>query len=578
MAASGAAGKFWAQVRDHGRDVRTRTWWLLALCVGLNLLEASLVAAFARGMHPSIAPQASAVAPFGVFGDLRWVSVYHDSWAAVVGELIGVMVVRGTLTGLSISLAWPQGDVPAPGLLATYGRGIGATLLAAVLLVPSVTLLFSTAVVPVSWLFLAAVPAALLVALLVHRAAVRGDWWRRVVTPRAAGWVALSFVVLSIASAAMAALPAAFWPLIAVLSGVFNARAWLGLVRAVVVQEAPRRAVPVGAIAVLVVVACVLGGAVLGFNASRTAAAHQATKNYKPQVSAGARMDVLFVSGYGSAWDGNGLDPLPGDFVEERFSYRGLNAQGEPLPYTSADTAKPVAQLDKMLLAQIVALRAQSERPVAVVAESEGALVAKTALLAEPTPAVTVLVMASPIESPGRVWYPTSDKQGWGVASDEAMRLLSDAFQGVAPIDLSPDNPFLSSLDSQAPVLENAISCPIAGVHQVALLPLADATVTPASEQLPFPTVVVPDFHGGVLGTPEGEKLVREILEDKPLNTGGLLTLADKAISYAATAWQVPALAPSDYPSPRRLGPAGSLSCRQVAGQLRHAIFPAMLP
>jgi len=83
------------------------------------------------------------------------------------------------------------------------------TALATVLLSPSVTLLFGLAALPVSWLFLAAVPAALFVAFIIHPAAVSGDWWQRLVAPRAVGCVALSFLVLSLEAAAIDAAPSA---------------------------------------------------------------------------------------------------------------------------------------------------------------------------------------------------------------------------------------------------------------------------------------------------------------------------------------------------------------------------------
>ena len=209
MAAVSGVGQGLAPSDVGRRDATSRRWKLTWLCVSLNLLETALVVAFDHGAHPDLAPQASAIAPFGVFGDLRWVSVYHDSWAAAAGELTAMLVVRGTLTALSIGLSWPA-HLARPGAATLLRRAIFATALAAVLLMPSVTLLFGLAVVPVSWLFLAAVPTALLVAFMVHPAAVSADWWRRVVAPRAVGWVALAFVTLSLASAAMAALPTAF--------------------------------------------------------------------------------------------------------------------------------------------------------------------------------------------------------------------------------------------------------------------------------------------------------------------------------------------------------------------------------
>ncbi|MGH9107635.1 MAG: hypothetical protein ACRDZX_17755 [Acidimicrobiales bacterium] len=567
MAAWHEAGQVLARSGRRLGNGAPHWWQLVGLCVGLNLTETTLVAAFAPSSYPYLAPQASAVFPFGVFGDLRWVSVYHDSWPSLAAELVGVLFVRGALTALSIALAWPS-LIARPSAATLLRRGAFAAALASVLLWPSVALLFGLAVAPVSWLFLAAVPTALLVAFVVHPAAVSADWWRRVVAPRAIGWLALAFVTMSLSSAVIAALPLAAWPVVAALSGLFNAWSWVGLVHAVVDRRPVRHLVPVAAMTTTVLVGIVVGGAVIGFSlAHRTprAVASSSSSGTYP----GAQAAVLVVSGYGSNWDGAAVHPFRGDFTEERFSYRGLAPSGQPLPYTSTDTAKPLLELDRMLLAQVASLNRRTGEPVNVVAESEGALIAKTALLAEPSPAVATLVMASPLEDPGRVWYPTQGDQGWGVASNEAMRLISDAFQGVAPIDLSPESPLFASLDRQAPVLETAMSCRIYGIRQFALLPLADATVTPATEQLSFPSVVLPAFHGGLLETSAGRKIVSQVLDDRRVSQDRLMVLAEKAISYAASAWQVPSLAASDYPKQ----PARSDRCGAVAAEFHAALL-----
>jgi hypothetical protein len=230
-------------------------------------------------------------------------------------------------------------------------------------------------------------------------------------------------------------------------------------------------------------------------------------------------------------------------------------------------------ELDRLLLAQVASLQARTGQTVDVVAESEGALVAKTALLADPGAAVATLVLASPLEGLGRVSYPTSGDRGWGVASNEAMALIGVAFQGVAPIDLSPDNALFASIDRQAPLLQVAMSCPLAETRQFALLPLADATVAPTAEKVPFPSVVLPAFHGGLIETASGQRIVSRVLEDRPVNGDQLLAMADKVISYAASAWQVPSLAPSDYPARAHETGGGESSCTQVAANLRAALF-----
>ena len=438
------------------------------------------------------------------------------------------------------------------------------------LLVPSVVVLFGLAAMSVSWLFLAGVPAALFVAFIAHPVGVSSDWWRRLIAPRALGWVFLAFLTLSLASALMAVAPPFLWPVISALTGLFNAWSWVGLVRVVVDRRPARYVVPAVPLATLALVGVIIGGTLLGFAHPR---APKADASSLAAAGPGGGQPVLVVSGYGSSWDGQDRHPIPGNFLEQPFSYRGLGADGAPLPYTEMDTVRAVPQLDLMFLAQVWSLYQRTGQMVDVVAESEGALVAKTALLAQPASPVAMLVMASPLEDPGRVSYPTRGDKGWGVASDEAMRLLSEAFQAIAPIDLSPDSPFLASMDAEAPELEQAVTCPISGIRQFALLPLADATVAPAAVKLSFPSVVLPAFHGGLIASISGEKVLSRVLSNRPVSEDQLLRLADEAISYAASAWQVPSLARSDYPAGE--APNGSQSCPQVASRLRLALGDA---
>src|SRR6266540_1332076 len=97
---------------------------------------------------------------------------------------------------------------------------------------------------------------------------------------------------------------------------------------------------------------------------------------------------------------------LPGDLDERRFSYRGQGPGGEPLPYDASDTHDTLPELVRTMRDQIEAFHRQSGQKVAIVAESEGALVAKTYLAATPGAPVDELVMLSPLVQPARVWYP----------------------------------------------------------------------------------------------------------------------------------------------------------------------------
>jgi hypothetical protein len=507
---------------------------LVAICVAAGLFEWALVDVFDPTARPALAPQAAAVGPFAVFHDLRWIAVGHDSWPTFALEMAAMLLGRGALGALSVRLAWPAGR-PRPSGRRLLWRGVGSTALAAVLLVPSASLLFGLAVVPVSWLFIAAVPLAVLVALVVHPVAVSSRWWRHTVPVRALGWMLVSFLALTAAGAGVAAWPAWAGAVVVGAAGVFNAFAWVGVVHAVVDREPWRFPVPVVPVSLAALVAVVMIGASLGFVHARPPrpVAGQGPSN-------GSGQPVLVVSGYGSTYGGGPTTTLPGDFLERRFSYRGLGRDGTALAYRSADTVKSLGTLDRMMARQIEALEAETGRPVDVVAESEGALIAKTALLADPALPVRALVMASPLLAPGRTTYPQAGAPGWGVATGAVMDLIGRAFKSVSPIDLSPDNSFLASVDEHAPVLRDAMSCPLAGVHQLALLALADATVTPPDTGHDLPKVVIASFHGGQLSDPGDVRLVAQFLEGRPVRGGRYLAGAYRAVTLASAAWQVP--------------------------------------
>ncbi len=377
--------------------------------------------------RPALAPQASAIAPFGVFGDLRWVSVYHDSWPTLAGELVAMLLVRGALTAVSVALAWPS-HLPAPPIWKLLPRGVFATAFGAVLLAPSVVLLFGLAAAPVSWLFFAAVPSALLVAFIAHPIGVTSEWWRRLIADscrrlggavlcgaerghrgrwrwpprpcgrssarcagcsmrgRGGGWSVWSSTVgrLAIWCLPYLWLP---WP----SSPSWSAGRWSG---------------------------------------SATCGRRKRTPVRCSTEPAGNGQPVLVVSGYGSTWDGNSRHPVPGNFMEVPFSYRGLDAAGAPLPYTAMDTVKALPVLDRMLLTQVTSLYTRTGRPVDVVAESEGALVAKTALLTQAASPGSDAGDGQPDRRPGTVFLPDPGRRGVGGGDGRSHAASERCFPG----------------------------------------------------------------------------------------------------------------------------------------------------
>jgi hypothetical protein len=520
---------------------------LLLICIGPNLLEAALLLWRGPSSGLSLAPQATAVVPFGLFHDLRWLVVYHDSWLGFGLEAAGLVLARGVITALTIKEAWPEGR-PRPSLARLITRGTAFTAATAVLLVPWVLILFSLAVVSVSWLFFAAVPSVVAMALLVHQVAISRDWWRRAPAPRALGWIALTFVVGSVASLTISTAPRALALPVAGLTGLFNAWAWYGLVHAVAGRrERVRfRFVPVVPAGVAGFWGLAIGGTILGFTSVAQPAAAQPLQ---PATTAPRdAQPVLVVNGFGSSWNGRSSPPLPGSYLEWTFSYRGMGRNGRPLAYDGANTAKSLPTLDRLMGQEVSALHRLTGQPVDIVGESEGALVAKTFLVATPQAPVHDLVMVSPLVDPGRVYYPPTGASGYGVAAAAGLRGISDTLQALAPIDLSPTDPFLRSIIEESPQLGTVLSCQVSHVRQFEVVPLADAVASPSPIPVSIPTAVVPAFHGGLIGTATADRVIDEVLEGQTPATTNALDLADTVIRQASAAWQVPTLVASDNP------------------------------
>ena len=527
---------------------------LLAVAVAGPVLE--VVALSVSGLTTSVglAPQVTAPAPFGVFHDLRWLLVFDRSWAGFAGLALVLLAFRSALTAGLVVLAWP-GDVPRAATPRLLARTVAFTALTMVLLAPWAGLLFGMAVVPLSWLFFAAVPPALAVALFVHHGSVRAGWCRGAPPLRTVGWLALTFLVLTAAGGVLSAAPPVTRPVVAAAAGLFDAWAWRGIVHGAARPTAAARwAIPVAPVGVALVIAVVAAGVTVSFSVTRaqadTGAAARATaaagtagpavRGAPPYPRAGGH-PVLMVAGFGTSWDGRRRDVLGPGFVTERFSYRGLGAGGAPLPYQRDDTLRPIDETVHLLARQVDRLHRAANRPVAVVAESEGALVAGAYVLGLRPSAVDDLVLLSPLVEPGRVYYPPRGESGWGVAGGWLLRLLARSVKALSGVDLSPDSPLLRSLTDHAPALRAAMGCTPALVRQVVVFPLADAVAAPPG-RLGDDVVVVPAFHGGLLEDGSvGDALRRLVAGARPATPPGW-SLVERLTRAASAAWQVPGL------------------------------------
>jgi hypothetical protein len=534
---------------------------LLAVCIVPPVLEVALLWRVGLSSALGIAPGVTAPVPFATFHDLRWLMVYHRSWAGFAVEAAALLVFRSGLTALLVWLAWPAG-VARPPVAVLVRNAAVFTLVSVVLLVPWVALLFGLAVMPFSWLFFTAVPPVLAVGLLSHHGAVRSGW--HVPAARTTGWVALTIAVLTMSGAALTASPAALRLPVAAAAGLFNAWAWCGIVSVLALRPVPRRAVPLVPLALVLLLAVVATGAGLGFRASvghRGSAAAPA-----PAVSGGR--PVLLVSGFGGHWDGVRRRWLPGDLDERRFSYRGQGPGGRALPYDAADTQLPLPRLVDAMSAQVDALSRESGQRVAIVAESEGALVAKTYLAANPRAPVDELVMLSPLVQPARVFYPGSGQQGWGQASGWGLRELGGVFRDLSGADMSADMPVVRTMLEHGPAVRGLLACPLPSTRQLALFPLADAVATPHPSPIGIPSEVVPAFHGGLLANGRIRQAVSGYLETGRVAPATVWPVAQEILGASAAAWQVPELPLTVNPA--WSGPSGRApSCDAMAASLR---------
>jgi hypothetical protein len=519
---------------------------LVAVAVAGPVIETVILSAVGLQTALGIAPQATAPGPFDVFHDLRWLLVYHRSWTGLALEAAAFVVFRTLVTAFMVREAWPA-DLPRPALRPTIARSalfVGGT---AVLLSPWVALLFGMAIVSISWLFFVAIPGMFAVVVLVHHAAIERGWWRHVPPRRTVGWVALTFAVLSCEGALLSVSPALFRVPVAAVTGLFNAWAWLAIVHAVASRPVPRF-LPLAPAGLLAVVIVVVGGATLGFDvvAGRAQLNHAVGAVLK---TSHAGKPVLVVSGFGTHWSGDGKRWVPGPYDERRFSYRGAGDDGQPLPYSEADTHRSLRELDRLMAGQVSAFHAATGRPVSIVAESEGALVAKTYLAARPGAPVDELILLSPLVRPARVYYPPGGHQGWGVGAGFELQGLTAGLRVISPIDLTPDTPLLRSIADNAPIVRDLLTCPLPGVKQLALFPLADAVASPHPSAVGIPASVVPAFHGGLLSSGAVHKTIALRLDGGAVPHYNAWTAVERVVRVTSSAWQVP-------PLPLTLNPA----------------------
>jgi hypothetical protein len=554
---------------------------LIAFCAGGAIAETGLLSFLAPAARP-LAPQVTALPPLAAYHDLRWLFAFNQSWLGFTGVLVLLLLARAAADVVLLLLAWPQepsATVTRPRFLASFVSCAVLTVLVWLVMSPVVTLMFGVALVPFSWPFLAAVPIMLGTTVVLSHGGVGQAWWRRLPPGSTVAWLLVMFLFLSAASVAMAHLDTAGALAVAGLTGVVNARAWYGLTAAAVrrAAEQPPRAwqwrialwrirqalrdrtnwLPVTPIAALMVIALVVGltrmaftgtvqfstaagdvavGAVTQSGGGTAAAATGPERRVGP-----VRGAVLVVEGFGSTCcsDVDALAAAEPDMIVRQFSYLGLNAAGNPIPYGPDAEDLSIQVLGDRMATQLERLYQQAHVPVDVVAESEGTLGLYAMLARHPHLPVRSLVLLSPIVAPGQMGH---GSQASATVPGDALITLNNLVGGMSPYGSSGAKELIDSV-SQVGATYFASVSKDRGIPWLAVIPLADAVTLPTCPWPPS-VIFVAALHGGLLGHASVRQMVVSFLADGRVSPTGpsqqRLRSAAQLISSAAAAWRMP--------------------------------------
>jgi hypothetical protein len=549
-------------MKAHVPRPRPRTTCAAVLAAIPPAAEAA--ALYAAGAAPAagLAAQATAPPPFGVYHDLRWILVFHHGWWMLAAELAAMLLFRTLLGTAMAALLWPDGH-PRPALRRLAAAQLLFTALAAVLLSPWAILAFLAAVTSLSWFLFGSVLALLVLSLVLTRGGLAPGWWRHPPAPGPVAAAVLTFVWLSAASAVISAVAGPWKPVAAAASGLAGTALWAWAVR-MVARPAPAR--PLRALTPL----CVLTATAVLLTAGSGLLGREHGAPAPPQATAAAdhlpppdRRQVLYLYGFGSSYGGEQVTGYPSDLAFTHFSYRGQYQDGAPLPYGPRATHRSLAVLAGLLHDQVQTLHRRSGKDVALVAESEGSLVARAYLRLHPHAPVDALVLISPLVRPVRVYYPPRNaSHGWGLAAGWETRLLATLARAESDVTVHADGGFARSLVGHAPWFRTTMMCPVPGIRVTAFLPTASASVVPPGHHFGVTTVEMRGLHGTLVSPGRAVDRITTALRGRHVH-GDTLTVY-RLIQDAAAGWQAPEL-PLGYVAawrnarPEQSAPAGEL-------------------
>jgi hypothetical protein len=253
----------------------------------------------------------------------------------------------------------------------------------------------------------------------------------------------------------------------------------------------------------------------------------------------------LVVAGFGSTCchSANALRAAEPRLEVRQFSYHGLNAAGQPIPYGRAGNLS-LQVLGDRLAVQVESLSRQAGTPVGIVAESEGTLGVYAMLARHPHVPISSVTLLSPIVEPGQLG------QAGGTVPGAALTTLNNLISGMSPYGSSGAAALIDSVSEVGASYFAEVSHDH-GLPWMAVVPLADAVTLPAC---PWPknVIFVDALHGGLLGDRPVQLIVETFLTtgappDQDLDelTGGSqrdLRSAARLIAGAAAAWRMPDL------------------------------------